>query len=384
MSTIKLDSKGSATCQITVKNVSRTAIDGRAVLVSLPPASKTSPGVVEKNWIKIDGTTDRHFAVDQEEVFSVKIAVPQKKGEAAPAGNYSFRLDVINTARPDDSGDQSQALGFTVAAAAPQSQPKWPWIVAIAALVLIIGGVTTWLLMRKSTPDTSTSDPKPPSGISVPDLTGKTTTDAYTILAQNKLILDQTLNHADSTPANSGKIVAQKPVAGASADPGSIVQVTLGSPVVAMPSLQGHTFSEAQAIANQQGLGAVSAVTAANASFSSKGIVWEQTPAAGANVRTGTAVSLKVTPQDITVALVVGMPFVNAAGTLERQGLSLGQITGDHNRPVIGQSPAPNTQVPVGTRVNLLFPPCVGLSCVQTFNAAVAHQMLLDRTILKR
>src|SRR5262249_8425413 len=104
LSTIKLDSKGCATCQITVKNVSRTAIDGRGILISLPIA-RPPAGAAEKGWVKIDGPTDRHFEVDQEEVFLVKIEVPQpKRGEAPqPAGNYGFRRDGINDARPDDS-----------------------------------------------------------------------------------------------------------------------------------------------------------------------------------------------------------------------------------------------------------------------------------------
>jgi hypothetical protein len=156
MSTIKLDSKGCATCQITVKNVSRAALDGRAVLISLP-ITRPPSGAVEKNWVKIDGATDRHFAVDQEEVFSIKIAVVQKKGDPSPEGSYAFRMDVVNVAQPDDSGDQSQALGFTVAAAAPQTKPRWPLIAVIAAVVLIAVGVTVWLLTRGKSSDSGTT-----------------------------------------------------------------------------------------------------------------------------------------------------------------------------------------------------------------------------------
>ena len=160
MSTIRLDSRGSATCQITVKNVSGSVIDGRAVLVSLPIVSPRA-GAVEKNWVKIDGPTDRHFPVDQEEVFSIKIAVPQKQGEAPAPGNYSFRLDVINVARPDDSGDQSQALGFTVSALPPKPPSKWPLIALVAALVLIVVGVTVWLLTRSKSQTTTPPEPTP-------------------------------------------------------------------------------------------------------------------------------------------------------------------------------------------------------------------------------
>jgi hypothetical protein len=160
MSMIRLDSRGCASCQITVKNVSRTALDGRAMLVSLPVA-RPPAGAVEKSWVKIDGPTDRHFAVDQEEVFSIKIAVIQKKGEPATAGNYGFRMDVINVARPDDSGDQSQALGFTVAPAPPQAKSKWPLIAIIAAAVLIVGGLITWLSLRNSRSTPSSAGPTP-------------------------------------------------------------------------------------------------------------------------------------------------------------------------------------------------------------------------------
>jgi beta-lactam-binding protein with PASTA domain len=365
ISTLKLDSKGCATCQITVKNVSRTVIDGRAILVSLPIVNPRA-GAVEKNWIKIDGATDRHFPVDQEEVFSVKIAVPQKKGEAPAAGNYSFRLDVVNIARPDDSGDQSQALGFAVAAPPPEKPSRWPLIAVVAALVLIVGGVTTWLLTR---------------GTPVPDLSGKTTTEAFTILADAKLILDpNNVDHVDSTPENSGKIVSQKPEAGKKAKSGSVVQVTLGSPMVSMPTLLGHTFPEAQALANKSGLGAITSTTAASPDHSAKGVVFDQTPLPGVNVRTGTAVSLKITPQDIPIISVVGQTYSDAYASLQRAGLSVGTIQGDHNQRVSSQNPV-GGMVPVGTRVNLVFP-CgpFGIGCAVLYTPATAQQLYVDRT----
>jgi hypothetical protein len=154
LSTIKLDSRGIGTCQITAKNVSATAIDGRGILTSVPVA-RPPAGAVEKGWIKIvSGPTDRHFDVDQEVAFAIKIAVPEpKKGEAPPQpGNYSFRLDVVNIARPDDSGDQSQPLSFAVAAPKPMRPSKLPLVLGVVALVLLVGAVVTWLLLRKPAP----------------------------------------------------------------------------------------------------------------------------------------------------------------------------------------------------------------------------------------
>jgi hypothetical protein len=152
LSTLKLDSQGKATCQITVKNVSGLAIDGRALLASLPVV-RPPAGAVENGWVKIDGPTDRHFEADQEVVFAVNVAVPRpKKGEQPQPGNYGFRLDVVNIARPDDSRDHGQALSFAVAAYTPAPPSKLPLILVVAAVVLILGSAVTWWLLRKPTP----------------------------------------------------------------------------------------------------------------------------------------------------------------------------------------------------------------------------------------
>jgi hypothetical protein len=360
--TIKLDSKGCATCQITVKNVSGAVIDGRALLVSQPPSAS---GAVEQRWITLVGTAERRFAIDQEEVFSMKIAVLQpKKGEPAPAGNYNFLLRLVNVARPDDSPDQSQVLGFTVAPSAPKPPSKLPLIAAAAALVLIIAVVTTWLLMR---------------GTPVPDLTGKTTTEAFTILANAKLILDQNVEHVDSTPENSGKIVSQVPPAGKRAGSGSLVKVTLGAPMVSMPTLVGHTFAEAQTIANRSGLGPLNSTTVPSPVLSALGIVWDQKPTPGTNVRSGTAVSLKTTPQDVPVVSVINLTYQEAYTALQRGGLAVGTVQGDHNLRVQNQIPA-GGMVPVGTHVNLVFQCTIWIGCLQVYNPAVAQQMYIDKS----
>ena len=86
MSTVKLDIQGHATVQYTVKNVSARTIDGRALLLSI---SQTKPpdGPVEKGWVKLEGNPERHFDINNEETFTVKIAIPPN----SPVGNYTFR-----------------------------------------------------------------------------------------------------------------------------------------------------------------------------------------------------------------------------------------------------------------------------------------------------
>jgi len=145
MSSVKLDSQRRALVQFTVKNVSAAAIDGRGVLVSLPRTTPPS-GAVENNWVKIDGPQERHFDKDREETFAIRVAVPPKSN----AGTYSFRLDVVSVPRPDE-GDESAAVAFNVAAATvPEGGGfKGILIALVIMLVLVVGVVTTWLIVRK-------------------------------------------------------------------------------------------------------------------------------------------------------------------------------------------------------------------------------------------
>jgi hypothetical protein len=367
LSDIKLDSKGGATCQLTVKNISKAAIDGRAILVSLP-ITRPPAGVVEKSWVRIDGPTDRHFAVDQEEVFSIKIAVPQKKGEPAPAGNYSFRLDVVNVARPDESSDQSQALGFAVAAAAPPKPSRWPLIAAVAAVVLVVAGLAIWLLTR---------------GNPVPDLSGKTTDQAYTILADAKFILDQNLDHVDSGPENSGLIVAQNPPAGKRASAGSKVKISLGSPMVSMPKLTGLYLVQAQDTASKGSLGVLTPTLVWQSDppeASHVGLVWQQTPAPGISVRTGTPVSVKVNPVTVQVPNLIGQNFLTAYSQLQKAGLRILIVQGDYNTELVAeQNPVPGIAVPAGTPVMLRLN-CNWMTCAVIHSAEIMNQVYFDKT----
>jgi cytolethal distending toxin subunit A len=149
VSSVKLDSQGRATVQYTIKNVSQRPIDGRALLISLPQVQPPS-GPVEKGWVKIDGKIDRHFDVDREETFTVKILVPPK---SAP-GSYSFRLDTV-WVEQTDQGDQGPTVSFAIAAAAAQSPSSFPlWLIPVLLVVVAGLGVGIWLALRNSGPKT--------------------------------------------------------------------------------------------------------------------------------------------------------------------------------------------------------------------------------------
>ena len=360
LSNVKLDSQGRATVQYTVKNVSARSIDGRAVLISLPLV-KPPRGAVEKGWIKIDGKTDRHFDVDKEETFTVKIAVPPK----SPAGTYTFRLDTVWVDQPDQ-GDAGGAIAFTVAApvAKPTSFPLW--LIPVIAVVVIGIGVGLVLVLR---------------GPTVPDLTGKNVTDANTALQAVGMTLDETdLKTVESTPGNSGKIISQNPAAGQKGAKGQAVQVTLGAQMVAVPLLIGHQYKDVMGILSGQSLAVGQNKTAANPNFAA-GVVFDQSPAPQQLVKSGTAVDVQVTPTTVTVTPVIGQTLGNASNALGAIGLRVTSLSGDSNLTVIGQNPGPGTTVPVGTPVALTFPPgtCVGAICY--YNGIIAQQMVAEQAM---
>jgi hypothetical protein len=94
------------------------------------------------SWFTVVGNASRPIAPGATEQYPVQIAVPPT---AAP-GSYSFRLDAVNEADPDEDTTAGPTVSFEVPAAAAAAR-KFPWwIVAVVAAVLI-GAVVVVLLI---------------------------------------------------------------------------------------------------------------------------------------------------------------------------------------------------------------------------------------------
>jgi len=340
MSTLKLDSRGSASVQYTVKNVSARAIDGRAALVSLPQTTPPTSGAVEKGWVKIEGATDRHFDIDKDETYTVRVTVPPK----SPAGNYSFRLDMASVAKTDEK-DEGQPVAFAVAAPVVTHThvPIWAWLVPLLVVVLVGAGIGLWLVLK-------------PSGIAVPDLSGQTIPAATSALAAVKLTLDPNVDSVQSKPEDSDKVVSQTPPAKATAKTGDSVHVKVGAEMVSVPEVTLHPLSEAQNILGSNHL-SVGKVTNQDHAGVVGGTVWQQSPEKGTPVLANSEVALWVAPQTVAVPQVTGMKVGPAVQRLQQVGLQLGTLNGDLvEQPVTAQSPAPPAQVALGTKVDLTVP----------------------------
>jgi hypothetical protein len=277
MSTVKLDSQGRGTVQYTVKNLSARAIDGRAVLLSLPQ-TKPPSGPVEKGWVKVDGTSDRHFDIDKEETFTVKIQVPPNS--AAAAGKYTFRLDTVWVNQPDQ-GDAGGAVAFTVAASTGKKSSFPLWLIPVILVVLIAIGVGLYFALRGG------------GGDKVPDLKAKTVDDATTALESVDMTLDT--KSVPGKPEDSGKILSQDPVAGAKATKGGKVEVTVGAApsakMVPVANVVGQTLASAIQTLSRDQLN----VTPSFAGDTSKPVA-SQSPGAGASVPANSSVTLAFPP----------------------------------------------------------------------------------------
>ena len=128
------------------------------------------------------------------------------------------------------------------------------------------------------------------TGIMVPDLSGLSAPEAQQAVAQLGLSFEDREAENDAAPAN--RVFEQQPAAGAAVTRGSSVRVTLAIPApVRVPDVIGATRAAAE-----QRLRAVrlTATVMQEASLPGPDRVDSQSPAAGATVRPGTAVTLRV------------------------------------------------------------------------------------------
>jgi hypothetical protein len=223
LSVVKLDNSGRARVQYTVKNVSAIRRDGRAQLVSVPAA----PGAVEKNWVKVEPPTDRSFDPGQSQNYAVTIAVPPK----SPPGSYSFRLDTVLVARPDE-GDSSSPLTFNVVSTVAPAKPFRWWIPVVALVALVILGVVLWLVLRPKPSDHSNSGDNGSHSdkIEVPDLKGDTPEQAQKKLQDAGLKLDPSYGSVTTSDQSEvGKVGKQSPPPGHKVDKDSAVQISVAA-----------------------------------------------------------------------------------------------------------------------------------------------------------
>lgn len=141
----KLGADRNAESTYTVTNATDRTIRGQFKLRPL--------GGTDGAWLSIVGDTECDFSPHQTRQVPVKIKVPPQ----APPGKYTFRLDAISAAKPDDDYTEGQVVSIEIPGpqGTPPPPPPWPKYALIAAALVVVIGVGGWLLW--------------PKGVAVPD-----------------------------------------------------------------------------------------------------------------------------------------------------------------------------------------------------------------------
>ncbi len=187
-----------------------------------------------------------------------------------------------------------------------------------------------------------------------------------------------------NTPADQVVTVAVGAVASAT---GTYTQI-----MVSVPNVLGQTQSAAGTLLTGSNL-VLGQVSQQCSNTVAAGLVISSSPSASASVAYGSVVNLVISsgPCLVTVPSAVGQELVDAQGTIEGAGLSIGQVSQQCNDQVpagvvISQNPSALSQVPFGSAVNLVVSsgPCpvtvpnvVGLTQSAASTAIIAANLVV-------
>lgn len=129
--------------------------------------------------------------------------------------------------------------------------------------------------------------------VEVPQVTGDKESTAKKKLTEQHFQVKT--KEAFSDTVKEGSVISQSPKGGKKADYGSRVTLTIskGSKGIAVPTLVGKSFSEAESLLHEYGL-APGTITEEHSDRYAKGIVISQNPAKGTRLKKGSAVNLVV------------------------------------------------------------------------------------------
>jgi serine/threonine-protein kinase len=190
---------------------------------------------------------------------------------------------------------------------------------------------------------------------------GTQVADVPNVVRQNSGGAQQTLEDAgfevtvqerESSFEEEGLVVGQDPQGGKSAEVGSVVTITVGTgpQAVEVPSLYGSTPDQAATILAEVDL-ELGEQTEAPSDEVSDGQIFEQQPAAGADVEPGSEVSVTVSsgPESSTVPDVVGLPAEQAQAELWNAYFASELVTVRSDEP---EGTVVSTDPPAGTQAD--------------------------------
>ncbi len=225
-------------------------------------------------------------------------------------------------------------------------RPWWPWLIAALFVVAAaIAGIFVWHQLSGAGPQVTVGHYD----------NCMLASDAVTRIDTAKLV--PTMKHGPTTKCMPGHVYQQDPQPGGAVPKGSTVTIWIstGKPKVPIPTLTGKTWTDAEKALKDLGLKPVRHDVAGG---KTKGIVLGTAPPEGSKVTVGSTVTVKVAtgPTITPVPSVVGETLTQATTDLHNAGFAINPTYVDNNAPkdtIVGQSPAPTTEKPAGTIVNV-------------------------------
>ncbi len=265
------------------------------------------------------------------------------------------RIEIDDEIEPDENEDEE----------VNPKMEKAITILGVAAAVLIafillyiLGSSFGWIsisdIVSGFKSETSSEE------VTVPDLTGKTVSEAESSLSELGLSIEN-IGTVSSDSYEEGQIVTQSVEAGSTAEAGSTVQVTVssGSGDTEVPSVVG--FTESTAITTLKNDGFKYNVEYEYSTEVNQGQVIAQSPEAGEAGKSGDIITITVSQgtESVQVPDVIGKSQEDATSDLESKGLVVSSVTTQYsntvaNGYVISQGTAAGKYIEAGSGVSLV------------------------------
>ena len=194
-------------------------------------------------------------------------------------------------------------------------------------------------------------------GITVPNVTGKTRTDAAFYVNNSRLVVG-TVTEEYSLTVPAGVVISQSIAAGTQVLPGEVIDLVVSKGGIAVPNVAGASQSAAASAITGAQL-AVGTVTQEYSLTVAVGNVISQSVAAGAQVLPGAVIDLVVSRGGIAVPNLAGQAQSAAASAITGAQLAVGTVTQEYSLTVaagnvISQSVAAGTPVLPGAAIDLV------------------------------
>lgn len=210
--TVQIDDQRQARVSYTVFNASGQEMQGRASLASVPP------GAPHQAWLRLAGAAERPFAVATVEQYDVQIAVP---GDA-PAGNVTFRLNMVGVHNPDETYSEGPTVTVVVPAPKPVAAGLPKWVIPLAAVLALLLIVVLVLVLSNRK-------------VTVPDIITLDEADAVATLAEVGL-REGTVRGEDHPTLGQGQVIRSDPAAGTRVAKDSEVALVLANAPTPTPT----------------------------------------------------------------------------------------------------------------------------------------------------